>query len=350
MTAIYQIPNTISHQYRFRSKPVNARTIKAIVPTFKDWDGLQITLDSLLALKTPPKKIVVANDNKEPGRPEWLKKYPVEIVDYPGNLGPAKARNRGFGFRQEIPGEKFVGAFLAVIEQKKALPDYIKNGCCPELKYKDFVGNPGVFEWDSPIDWYYFTDCGCTHDPDLFLKFEEAWNDCGDSCVAISGPVTGSGSGPINDFMTEQGILNPPIEKTIHGVYLPQAIITANALICGLPFAYLGGFDPGFPEAAGEDLDLGIRLREFGVIAWAPEAMVAHQFAEDESDFYNRFRRYGRGNRRLEVKHQLPGLRVKKNTAEKPEHQRLADLSLKAMQEGYDEAIVRTERGILKLT
>jgi len=349
MTAVYSIPNTISKQYRFRSKPVNARIIKAIVPTYEDWSGLRVTLDSLLNLKTPPTKIAVANDNKEPGIPEWLKKYPVEIVDYPGNIGPAKARNRGFGFRQEIPGDKFMGAFNAFVESQTPIPDYIKNGCCLELNYRGYVSNPGVFEWDSPIDWYYFTDCGCTHEPDLFLKFEESWNDCGDSCVAISGPVTGSGSGQINDFMTEQGILNPPLEKTVHGIYLPQAIITANALIAGLPFAFLGGFDPGFPEAAGEDLDMGIRLREFGVIAWASEARVAHQFAEDEADFCKRFRRYGRGNRLLEVKHQLPGLRVKKIVPEKPEHQRLADLSTKAMQEGYDEAIVRTERGILKL-
>jgi len=349
MTAIYSIPNTISNQYRFRSKPVNARIIKAIVPTCNDWDGLRATLDSLLNLTTPPKQIAVANDNKEPGIPEWLKEYPVEIVDYPGNLGPAKARNRGFGLRSEIPFEKWLGAINASIERRQPLPDYVRNGYCQELKYQDFVSNPTVFGWDSPIDWYYFTDCGCTHEPDLFLKFEEAWNDCGDSCVAISGPVTGSGSGPINDFMTEQGILNPPLEQTIHGVFLPQAIITANVLIAGLPFAFLGGFDPEFREAAGEDLDLGIRLREFGVIAWASDAKAAHRFAEDESDFCNRFRRYGRGTRRLEVKHQLPGLRPRKFKSQKPEHQRLADLSVKAMQEGYDEAIVRIERGILKL-
>ncbi|MGA3143461.1 MAG: hypothetical protein ABSF10_10530 [Verrucomicrobiota bacterium] len=36
MTAIYSIPNTISNQYRFRSKPVNARIIKAIVPTYEE--------------------------------------------------------------------------------------------------------------------------------------------------------------------------------------------------------------------------------------------------------------------------------------------------------------------------
>jgi hypothetical protein len=51
----------------------------------------------------------------------------------------------------------------------------------------------------------------------------------------------------------------------------------------------------------------------------------------------------------LEIKHQLPHLRAKKFIAEKPEHQRLADLAVKAMQQGYDEATVRIERGILKI-
>jgi glycosyltransferase AglI len=126
-------------------------------------------------------------------------------------------------------------------------------------------------------------------------------------------------------------------------------VVTANVLVAGLPFAYIGGFDHDFPEAAGEDLDLGVRLRDFGVIAWASDAKVAHRFAEDEADFYKRFRRYGRGNRRLEVKHQLPNLRAKPFKPECPEHQRLADLSVRAMQEGYDEATNRLERGVLKI-
>jgi hypothetical protein len=161
--------------------------------------------------------------------------------------------------------------------------------------------------------------------------------------------MTGAGTSLINEYMTEQGILNPPLEKTIHGIYLPQAIITANALIAGLPFAFLGGFDPNFKEAAGEDLDIGLRLRELGVIAWCPDAKVAHRFDEDESDFYKRFRRYGRGNRKLEMKHGLPCLRAHPFKAEKPELQRLADLSVEAMQAGYDEAIDTSVRGVLKI-
>ncbi|MEI7732684.1 MAG: glycosyltransferase [Verrucomicrobiota bacterium] len=348
MTASYSIPDPISASVRFRSKPVNARAIKAIIPTYKDWDGLRVTLDSLLNLKTPPKEIEVANDNVEPGVPDWLSAYPVKVVDYAGNLGPARARNRAFGLNDDDQNYHFL-KLMSVFSERQSLPDYLKNGICSELKHQSHPGAPTTFEWASAIDWYYFTDCGCVHEPDLFLKFEETWRECGDCCVAISGPVTGSGSGPINEYMTEQGVLNPPLERTIHGVYLPQAIVTANALIAGLPFAFLGGFDPQFQEAAGEDLDMGIRLRQLGVIAWSPAARVSHQFDENESDFYRRFRRYGRGNRKLEVKHGLPSLRARPFLPEKPEHQHLAGTALKAMQAGYDEAIDVAERGILKV-
>ncbi len=348
MTAIYGLPKSMSARFRFRSKPVNARAIKAIIPTYKDWDGLRVTLDSLLKLKTPPQEITVANDNHEPVVPSWLSGYPVKVTDHEGNLGPAKARNRGFGLRPEYAFEKILGPLNAAL-QGEPLPDYVKNGFCPELKYRDYDEKPKMFEWDSKIDWYYFTDCGCTHDPDLFLEFEKAWNECGDCCVAISGPVTGSGSGAINEFMTEQGILNPPVERRIHEAELPQAIITANALMAGLPFAFLGGFDPQFQEAAGEDLDMGIRLRELGVIAWAPAARVAHRFEEDESDFSRRFRRYGRGNRRLELKHGLPNLRAGPMKIEKPGFKHLAELAVEAMQAGYDEAVDPTVRGVLKI-
>lgn len=348
MTAIYRLPESISARFRFRSKPVTARAIKAIIPTCKDWDGLRVTIESLQKLRTPPKEIAVANDNAERRVPSWLSDYPVKIVDCGGNLGPAKARNLGFGLRKEYDFIKTLGALNALLTGK-SLPDYAKNGFCPELEYQYYAENPTAFKWNACIDWYYFTDCGCTHDPDLFLKFEQAWKECGDCCVAISGPVTGSGSGAINDYMTEQGILDPPREKTIHGVSLPQAIITANALIAGLPFAFLGGFDPQFQEAAGEDLDIGIRLRDLGIIAWAPAARVSHRFEEDESDFYRRFRRYGRGNRHLELKHGLPSLRAQPFSPEKPEHKRLAQLAVEAMQAGYDEVIDPTTRGVLRI-
>jgi hypothetical protein len=89
-------PESISSRFRFRSsKPVNPRAVKATIPAHKDWSGLRVTPDSLLELKTPPQKIVVANDNPEPGVPAWLSGYPIGVVDYAGNLDPAKAAQLG---------------------------------------------------------------------------------------------------------------------------------------------------------------------------------------------------------------------------------------------------------------
>ena len=224
MTAIYAIPKTISPRFRFRSKPVNARAIHVVVPTFKDWDGLRTTLDSLAALKTPPKQISVANDNPDNSVPEWLHDYGVNLVSYPGNLGPAAARNRGFGIDENLPFQKLLRPLATALETGSDLPGYLRNGLHPDLSYVQGKHSPKAFRWDADFDWVYFTDCGCTHHPDIFLKFEETWKERGDCCAAISGPVTGSGSGPINDYMTEQGILNPPMERDLHGVYIPQAI------------------------------------------------------------------------------------------------------------------------------
>jgi len=350
MTAIYSIPGTISTRHRFRSRPVNARSIRVVIPTYKDWDGLRVTLDSLLKLTMPPKKITIANDNPDDFVPDWLNGYPVELLNYPGNVGPATARNLGFG----INGGPRSGSLN--LHFPKSKPDGDKEIVIQHaelwLALTRSSGGGRKLSWESESDWVYFTDCGCTHAPDLFLKLEAAWRDCGDCCVAISGPVTGSGSGPINSYMTEQGILNPPLERDLHGMHIPQAIITANALIAALPFAYLNGFDAEFKEAAGEDLDMGIRLRQFGMIAWAKDAMAAHRFDEDDSDFVKRFRRYGRGNRKLEIKHGLPCLRARPFTPDKkddPDHQRLAKLSLEAMQTGYDEAIDEADRGVLRV-
>ncbi len=55
------------------------------------------------------------------------------------------------------------------------------------------------------------------------------------------------------------------------GVYL-----TCNALYRRDALIRVGGFDERFPFAAYEDCDLAARVRQFGNIAWAPEAVVVH--------------------------------------------------------------------------
>jgi GT2 family glycosyltransferase len=346
MTASYEIPPSHGAKARFRSKPVDPERIHVVIPTFNDWDGLKKSLESLHLLNPSPLGITVVDDNRFKNEPGWFKeyrtKYPrVQLAPtYEDNRGPAYARNIGFGF----PVTHDFSGILSNPGRPK-VPRAKRREWREDSRLKFEPMKPREFRWEGEADWYYFTDNGCEHAKDLFQQFAQAWKECGDSCVAISGPIQGVGDGLINRYMTEQGILNPPMTNVIYDISMPQAIVTANALVSAMAFSYVGGFDETFKAAAGEDLDLGLRLRRLGVIGWAERAVVRHQFAESNEDFIRRFRRYGAGNRQLEVKHHLPSLRARPFKAELPELQELADLSVQAMQDGYDSAVDASAQG-----
>ena len=282
----------------FRSSKIEPTKIRVVIPVHNDWSGLKITLDSLQKLNPRPGNITVVNDNTDNSAPEWLASYPIEIVDYEGNQGPAYARNKG-------------------------------------------CGHP-----DMEFDWLYFTDCGCRHAKNLIMHFIDARQKREDSVIAICGSVTGKGSGVINRYMTEMDILNPPFENEpgAYGEKIPQAIITSNALVYAPAFYQLGGFSTDFCEAGGEDLDLGIRLRELGTLVYVPAAIVSHEFEEDIQDFKKRFERYGRGNRFLEQKHKLPSLRAQPFPIANVEFRELAKLQTESLRKGYDEIKENTSR------
>lgn len=281
-------PNKVS----FMTPKIEPRKIRAVIPVYKDWEGLKVTLDSLQALNPRPGAIVVANDNADTHIPGWLKTYPVEIINYNGNRGPAYARNRG-------------------------------------SKHSN-----------TEFDWIYFTDCGCEHVRNLITYFMNAQKSSSDSIVAICGTVAGKGRGKINQYMTEMGILTPPFEKDLghQGEKVPQAIITANALVYAPAFHQLNGFSTAFGEAGGEDLDFGIRLRNLGNLVYEPRAIVYHEFDEELQDFKRRFERYGRANRLLEQIHKLPSLRPEPFRSTSPEFNDLAELQIESLHRGYDEA------------
>ena len=287
-----------SHKASFPSPRIEPDRIRVVVPVYNDWAGLKTTLDSLMGLDPLPGLITVANDNIDNRMPEWFKTYRdrVEIVNYYGNQGPAYARNQGCG---------------------RISPHF---------------------------DWFYFTDCGCEHVSSLIEHFISARDESGVSAMAICGTISGNGSGSINRYMTEMGILNPPFEENSgsDGQKVPQAIVTANALVSVRAFYQVGRFSTDFREAGGEDLDLGIRLRDIGELVWKPDAAVVHEFDEDSKDFVKRFERYGRGNRRLEQRYNLPSLRSSSKSnlipSEIGEFQDLVKLQFKSLQRGYDQA------------
>lgn len=281
-----------------KSPPVEPRKIRAVVPVHNDWSGLKTTLDSLQKMTPRPGTITVVNDNVDSHIPAWLNTYPVKIINYEGNHGPAFARNQGCSER------------------------------CPEY------------------DWIHFTDCGCEHVSNIMAHFINARDKRDHSVVAICGSTSGKGPGTINRYMTEMNILNPPFESDLdyYGEKVPQAIITANTLVYAHAFYQLSGFSIDFREAGGEDLDLGIRLRNLGTLVYEPDAATFHEFEEDFETFERRFERYGRGNWLLEQKHKLSSMRYNPFMPEEEEFRELAQRQIKSLCRGYDKARLKSNR------
>lgn len=288
MTWTWSIPIQILPSRQLWSPMIHPKRLRVVIPTYRDWNEAQVTVESLMACRPGPGEIVLVNDNHEPGPPRWVRQYPLHLVNYPGNRGPSYARN--------------AGARL----------------------------NTG-----RPFDWLYFTDTACTRDPAFFTALSETSVALPRTTVAIAGPILGlatsPSASPINFYMTEEAILNPPFDKVG-----PQAIVTANAAVSAAAFSAMGGFDTSYPFAGGEDLDLGLRLRSIGSIGWAAHAPVYHRFAESLEDFRRRFVRYGAGNAHLQQRLALPSLRLARIVARSVALQRLADLQVEAMLDGYN--------------
>ena len=288
MTWSWFIPVRIAPGSVLTIPPFVATRTRAVIPTFRDWDEARVTIESLLACRPAPAEIALVSDNRSRSAPAWTRRYPIHLVAYGENRGPAFARNAGAALRTE-----------------------------------------------RSIDWLLFTDTGCERDPDFLCVLSEHSHVQPRSCVAIAAPVRGfvvsASATPINHYMTEEGILNPPMQDGG-----PQAIVTANAAVSLAAFRAVGGFNTSFPFAAGEDLDLGLRLRRLGGISWAPEAVVRHRFRESMRDFEKRFERYGAGNAHLEAQWRLSGMRPVSFRSCDPTLQPLADAQMIAMQRGYD--------------
>ncbi|MBI5853015.1 MAG: glycosyltransferase [Planctomycetes bacterium] len=288
MTWSWSIPVSIAPGSALRIPPLVAARLRVVIPTFRDWNAARVTIDSLLACRPAPAEIVLVSDNNSRSAPAWTCRYPIDLVATGENRGPAFARNVGVALQTE-----------------------------------------------RSIDWLLFTDTGCERDSGFLRVLSKHSHAQPRSCVAIAAPVRGvvvsPTATPINHYMTEEGILQPPMQGG-----RPQAIVTANAAVNLAAFKAVGGFDTSFRFAAAEDLDLGLRLLRLGGVSWAPDAVVWHRFRESMRDFRKRFQRYGTGNAHLEARWRLSGMRPAPFRSSDPRLQQFADAQVIAMQRGYD--------------
>ena len=267
------IPIDITNKELISTPEIITNDIVSVIPAYNDQEGLETTLQSLdrfgLAM------IVVVDDGSEPPlKIPFDISTPFKMIRHDKNMGAAAARNTGVSATKS--------------------------------------------------DWIYFTDCGCIHEPDIFISYKKSRAAAGSNVSAIVGPVVATSQGRLGTFYTEEEILNPPYFFLDHlprergvsrcaSLDLPRvlrggafedntldasSIITCNALVSRAAIDKVGHFDEKtYGTNFGEDTDLGIRLLSVGRIIWAPYAKIAHDFTESLDVFDTRFKRYGKAAR-----------------------------------------------------
>ncbi len=247
-----RIPIDITNKELISTPEIITNGIVSVIPAYNDQEGLETTLQSLerfgLAM------IVVVDDGSEPPlKIPFGISTPFKMIRHDKNKGAAAARNTGVSATKS--------------------------------------------------DWIYFTDCGCIHEPDIFISYKKSRLAAGSNVIAIVGPVVATSQGRLGTFYTEQEILNPPYffeDNTLEA----SSIITCNALVSRAAIDKIGHFDEKtYGTNFGEDTDLGIRLLSVGRIIWAPYAKIAHDFTESLDVFDTRFKRYGKAARLISYKY-----------------------------------------------
>ncbi len=259
-----RIPIDITNKELISTPEIITHDIVSVIPAYNDQEGLETTLQSLdrfgLAM------IVVVDDGSEPPlKIPFDISTPFKMIRHDKNRGPAAARNTGVSATKHL--------------------DY--------------------------SDWIYFTDCGCIHEPDIFLSYKKSRSAAVSNVSAIVGPIVATSQGRLGTFYTEEEILNPPyFSRDLRGGAFEDntldalSIITCNALVSRAAMDKVGHFDEKtYGTNFGEDTDLGIRLLSIGRIIWAPYAKIAHDFTESLDVFDARFKRYGKSARLISYKY-----------------------------------------------
>ena len=151
--------------------------------------------------------------------------------------------------------------------------------------------------------WILFADSDCRPASGWLKGYIEASN----GSIGYSGIVLSYGRDFISRYYESQSILIPSMNNHA-SILSPDYIITANALVWKKALEKIGGFDETIKIAAGEDVDLGFRLREIGNLGLAAKSVVFHDFNDGLVGFTKRFRRYGKGNHMLA---QMYGMSIK---------------------------------------
>jgi glycosyltransferase involved in cell wall biosynthesis len=224
---------------------INPKNISIVIPVMNNQNGINRFLRSFFDTQNReyyPREIIIVDNNSEPNTKigsQFLNKGIDIHLFHCKTRGPGNARNVGW---KRAKGE-----------------------------------------------WILFTDSDCLVTESLISGFLKSDN----GSIGYAGNVKSIHKGPISTYYELQKIL-VPLQNEFGE---PEYLITANALVYRKALECINGFNPRIRIAAGEDVDMGIRLRAYGKLTYCPNAIVRHDFVENINDFKDRFTRYGKGNR-----------------------------------------------------
>ena len=232
----------------------NHEAISIVVPTHNRSNSLRRLLRSLdgLAKITPAEVIVVDDGSREHATGEvlqdWLHSkhmYVPKVVTNGRSHGPGFARNAGV--------KASSGSIIA------------------------------------------FTDDDCVVEPNWLAGLVPRLVPDG-HIVGVGGRVLPLVNSTISRYYSFHKILEPPPSL----LYL----VSANCCYQRGALETVGGFDEDIQKAGGEDIGLSFKLaRAGGRFAYAPDAVVYHDYRNNVLDFMRTFRNYGRGSRTVTEKY-----------------------------------------------
>jgi glycosyltransferase involved in cell wall biosynthesis len=230
--------------------------LSVVIPTKDRRELLLSTLASLESQRSPGLsfEVVVVDNGSVDGTPEAVRAraavspMPLTLVTEPAG-GPARARNTGVA---AASGELIV-----------------------------FIGD------DTPAAG-----------DDLLAAHGRLHEKRPDARYAVQGRVTWDDRAPVTPLMEwlERGGVQFGFDDLVSGaVPATKAFCTAHVSVKRELFDLAGGFDQRFPYAAVEDIELGARLEELGVVLdYHPELLALHRHPTDLPASLARRRRVGR--------------------------------------------------------
>jgi GT2 family glycosyltransferase len=223
--------------------------VSVVIPTFNRSASLERLLFAL-ALATPPAggmEVIVVDDGSSDDTAAVVADAGVRYL-FQSNAGPGAARQRGW---------------------RAADGDFI------------------VFMDDDVIP-----------EPDAILRLAAALEDA-DGVGALIRPLNGKSM--VAHYMHIDDLVN---HHVVHGEV--RWLITAAAGFRRQALERVNGFDPAFPRAAGEDVDLTLRLIEAGcVLRLEPTAIAYHDHRLRFRQLLGTCYRYGTAYRLLASRHKV---------------------------------------------